>query len=85
MYWFSVTPLSNAEEGTDRWAVEQRWISMTPLNLDMTDKDCLARYRQEYPLDEALAAATSPPQSSPEAAKAVEAEEASAATGTQTP
>ena len=85
MYWFSVTPLSGAEEGTDRWAVEQRWISMTPLNLDMTDKDCLARYRQEYPLDEAIAAATSPPQSSPEAAKAVEAEEASVATGTQTP
>ena len=28
LYWFSVTPLEGAEEGTDRWAVEQRWISM---------------------------------------------------------
>lgn len=85
MYWFSVTPLSGAEEGTDRWAVEQRWISMTPLNLDMTDKGCLERCREEHPLDAALAAATSPPQSSPEAVKEVEAEEATAAAGTQTP
>ena len=85
MYWFSVTPLSGAEEGTDRWAVEQGWVSMTPLGLDMTDHACLARYRKQHPLDETLATAISAPQSSPEAAKAVEADEAPAATGTQTP
>ena len=85
MYWFSVTPLSGAEEGTDRWAVEQGWISITPLGLDMTDHACLTRYRQQHPLDETVAAAISAPQSSPAAAKAVEADEAPATTGTQTP
>ena len=35
LYWFSVKPLEGAEEGTDRWAVEQRWISLTPLVLQV--------------------------------------------------
>ena len=29
LFWFTVKPLGPAEEGTDRWAVEQEWISMT--------------------------------------------------------
>ncbi len=77
LYWFSVTPLEGAEEGTDRWAIEQRWISMTPLRLDLTDERLLAQCREQRPLDEALAARVSPPQSSPEAAKQVRDEEAS--------
>ena len=35
LYWFTVRPLEGADEGTDRWAIEQRWISMTPLCLDL--------------------------------------------------
>ncbi len=31
LYWFTVRPLEGADEGTDRWAIEQHWISMTPL------------------------------------------------------
>lgn len=85
LYWFSVTPLTGAEEGTDRWAVEQRWVSMTPLGLDMTDRACLARCREHFPMDEPVAAATSASQSSPEAAKAVEADEAPAIAGTPAP
>ena len=42
LYWFSVTPLEGAEEGTDRWAIEQNWISLTPLCLDLTDQRLLA-------------------------------------------
>ncbi len=79
LYWFSVTPVEGAEEGTDRWAVEQHWVSMTPLRLDLTDEPQLAWCRSEHPTDEALAAAISEPTSSPEAAKAVKVEEAPAA------
>lgn len=35
-YWFTVTPLEPAEEGTDRWAVENGYVSITPLQLDIT-------------------------------------------------
>jgi 5'-nucleotidase len=36
-YWFTVTPLAPAEEGSDRWAVESGYVSITPLRLDLTD------------------------------------------------
>jgi len=35
-------PLEAPDEGTDRWAVEQGWISLTPLRLDLTDEKALA-------------------------------------------
>ena len=76
LFWFSVKPLEGAEEGTDRWAIEQRWISITPLCLDLTDHRLLANCRAERPLDEELAAKVSPPISSPEAAEQVREEEA---------
>ena len=40
-YWFTVTPLEPAEEGTDRWAVEQGYVSITPLQLDITNHEYL--------------------------------------------
>ncbi len=55
VYWFTVTPLEAAERRTDRWAVEQQWISLTPLELDVTDRAELDRRRQADPLDEAMA------------------------------
>jgi 5'-nucleotidase len=76
LYWFTVTPSEGAEEGTDRWAVEQGWISLTPLRLDLTDESNLAELRGRRPLDEAIAVAVSPPTSSPEAAKTVREDEA---------
>ena len=78
LYWFGVTPLEAAEEGTDRWAVEQNWISMSPLCLDLTDHKVLPGLREQQPLDEARAKTMSPAKSSPEAAKKVVEEEASA-------
>lgn len=42
-YWITVVPLEAAEEGTDRWAVEAGYISMTPLRLDLTDEKELAK------------------------------------------
>lgn len=40
-YWFTVSPLDPAEEGTDRWAVENDMVSITPLRLDLTDQSVL--------------------------------------------
>jgi 5'-nucleotidase len=42
-FWFTVEPISETEEGTDRWAVEHGYISITPLRLDLTDEPALAR------------------------------------------
>ena len=78
LFWFTVVPVEGAEEGTDRWAVEQGWISMTPLRLDLTDEWQLDQARRDHPLDEAVAMAVSPATSSPEAAETVREDEASA-------
>jgi 5'-nucleotidase len=43
IFWFTVTPLQGAAKGTDRWAVEHNWVSITPLRLDLTDEADLAR------------------------------------------
>jgi 5'-nucleotidase len=40
-FWFTVNPIKETEEGTDRWAVEKGWVSITPLRLDLTDKEAL--------------------------------------------
>ncbi|MNR54456.1 5'-nucleotidase SurE [compost metagenome] len=42
-YWFTVSPLGPADEGTDRWAVENNLVSITPLRLDLTDEAVLAK------------------------------------------
>ena len=42
LFWFTVTPIEETEEGTDRWAVENGYVSMTPLRLDLTDEKELA-------------------------------------------
>ncbi|EKF56425.1 bifunctional 5'-3'-nucleotidase/exopolyphosphatase SurE [Galbibacter marinus] len=36
-YWFTVTPIEAEEEGSDRWAVKQGKISITPMLVDLTD------------------------------------------------
>jgi 5'-nucleotidase len=41
-YWFTVKSLDAAKEGTDRWAVEQGFVSITPLRLDLTNEIELA-------------------------------------------
>lgn len=42
-FWFTVVPLEPAEEGTDRWAVENNYVSITPLRLDLTNEAELQR------------------------------------------
>jgi 5'-nucleotidase len=48
-YWFTVVPLEPAEEGTDRWAVEKGYVSITPLRLDLTDEQLLKEMKREQP------------------------------------
>ncbi|WP_316812542.1 5'/3'-nucleotidase SurE [Pedobacter heparinus] len=43
-YWITVSPLAAAEEGTDRWAVENGFVSITPLRLDLTNETELAQH-----------------------------------------
>jgi 5'-nucleotidase len=75
MFWFTVTPIEGADEGTDRWAIEQSWISLTPLRLDLTDEHALEDARTRRPLDEVIAAAVSPGKSSAQAAQSVHEDE----------
>ncbi|OQP60639.1 5'/3'-nucleotidase SurE [Niastella vici] len=49
-YWFTVTPLEPAEEGTDRWAVENSYVSITPLRLDLTDEQRLKEVMRMQPV-----------------------------------
>ena len=49
-FWFTVIPMEEAEEGTDRWAVEHGFVSMTPLRLDLTNEDELTRAQLKHPL-----------------------------------
>ena len=51
LFWFTVVPIEGTEEGTDRWAVEHGYVSMTPLRLDLTNEKELARARLRHPLD----------------------------------
>ncbi len=76
LFWFTVAPVEGADEGTDRWAIEQAWVSMTPLSLDLTDQRQLADARSRHPLDEATAAVVSPVKSPPDVARAVQEDEA---------
>jgi 5'-nucleotidase len=85
IYWFTVTPLDAAEPGTDRWAVEQQWVSLTPLTLDVTDGAGLHQLRQSHPLDGALAEKVSAPVSSPRQAETVRQDEAAAVSATAIP
>ena len=80
LYWFTVRPITGAEAGTDRWAMEQGWGSMTPLRLDLTQEEQLQELRARRPLDEQVAVAVSPATSSPEAAEKVVQDEASSTT-----
>lgn len=46
-FWFTVTPIQETEEDTDRWAFERGCVTITPLRLDLTDHAALARLRSE--------------------------------------
>jgi 5'-nucleotidase len=51
LFWFTVIAIEQMEEGTDRWAVEKGYVSMTPLRLDLTNEKELAGAKLRHPLD----------------------------------
>lgn len=51
-FWFTVVPIEQTEPGTDLWAMERGYISITPLSVDLTDVAELERLRRRLPLDE---------------------------------
>jgi 5'-nucleotidase len=48
-YWFTVKPLESAEPGSDRWALENGFVSMTPLRLDLTSEEDLQQAVAKHP------------------------------------
>ena len=50
-YWFTVVPIERHREGTDLWAVDEGYVSMTPLRLDLTDYSTLDHMRQRHTAD----------------------------------
>ncbi|MGV3547486.1 MAG: 5'/3'-nucleotidase SurE [Pedobacter sp.] len=40
-FWISVRSLEQAEENSDRWAMQREYVSITPLRLDLTDESRL--------------------------------------------
>jgi 5'-nucleotidase len=51
LFWFVVTPIEETEQGTDRRAVEEGYVSITPLRLDLTNDAELDAAKSRYPLD----------------------------------
>ena len=50
IYWISTRAIEQVEEGTDRWAVNQGFVSITPLRLDLTDQEALHRAQEKIPV-----------------------------------
>jgi len=44
-YWYTVVPVEGTEEDSDRRAIEDGYVSMTPLRLDLTDYEKLEKAR----------------------------------------
>lgn len=49
-FWFTVKAIEAVEEGSDRWAMENGLVSMTPLRLDLTDEALLNDLEKISPL-----------------------------------
>jgi len=42
-YWFSPVPLTAPDKDSDRWAVENNLVSLTPIRLSLTDDEWLEK------------------------------------------
>ena len=50
-FWFTVVPIEETEPGTDLWAMERSFVSITPLSVELTDTSALQRLSAAMPLD----------------------------------
>jgi 5'-nucleotidase len=51
IYWFTGAPIDEVQEGTDLWAVEHGYVSVTPLLLDLTNHSQLEELARHHPLE----------------------------------
>ena len=49
LYWFTVVPIDQPREGTDLWAFQNDFVSLTPLRLDLTHHDDLKWVTESLP------------------------------------
>jgi 5'/3'-nucleotidase len=49
IYWFTVVPIERPAEGTDLWAFQNGFVSLTPLRLDLTHHDELEWASESMP------------------------------------
>jgi 5'-nucleotidase len=47
-YWYTTVPIEETDEGTDRWAMEKGYLSITPLRIDLTDEALLELARRRH-------------------------------------
>jgi 5'-nucleotidase len=47
LFWLTVQRVEELEEGTDRWAMRNRYVSITPLRVDLTDDGMLEKMREK--------------------------------------
>jgi 5'-nucleotidase len=50
IFWFTIVPVEEYESDTDVWAIENDYISITPLRLNLTDEPELEHLRGRHPL-----------------------------------
>ena len=46
LYWFSTSPLTEPDEGSDRWAIDKDLVSLTPLRMSLTDDEWLKKLNE---------------------------------------
>jgi len=51
IFWLTVEAIEHTEKGTDRWAMENGYVSITPLRLDLTNRSLLEQCQNRTPLD----------------------------------
>ena len=43
LFWLAVRPIEEVDPDTDRWAMRNGFVSLTPLRLDLTDEEAFSR------------------------------------------
>jgi len=51
VFWITVRAIDEVEEGTDRWAMHNGYVSLTPLRLDLTHETRLDGAKRRHPLN----------------------------------
>jgi 5'-nucleotidase len=52
VYWITVRPIEEVEEGSDRWAMRNGYVSLTPLRLDLTHETRLESAKRRHPTED---------------------------------